>query len=119
MSKFNLDFTSLYEQVKEFIENNQGDKGYINVQNDDCDTIYAVVYTDDYTMYDARVKGVRVAHDQIEIVYELDSLYTRIVWSDDDFKNADEDEWEPIYWSETVHFIPTLVSIADAIEQYI
>ena len=124
MSKLNIpDLMPFYNEVKDYIKNHQGSKGYIDTQNESCDFIYAVVYEDVCsrydTMYEARVKAVRVAHDQIEIIYELDSPTCRIVWSDDDFKNAKDDEWECIYWSDVVHFIPTLFSIAEAIEEYV
>ena len=119
MSKINIpDFTPLYNEVKAYIQENQGEKGFINTQNEYADTIYAVVYSDDNTMYDAHVKAVRVANDQIEVIYEMDSYNCRVEWSDEDIKNADEEEWEAIYWSDVIHYVPTLLSIAEAIEEY-
>lgn len=119
MATFNIpNFTPLYNEVKAYIKDKQGEKGYINTQDNNADNIYAVVYSDDYTMYDAHVKAVRVANDQIEIIYEIDYYGGRIEWKDEDIKNASEDDWEDIYFSDVIHYIPTLISIAEAIDLY-
>jgi hypothetical protein len=119
MGKINIyDFTPLYNEVKSYIKEKQGEKGFINTQDERFDTIYAVVYLDDYTMYDAHVKAVRVANEQIEIIYEIDSYSLRVKWSDEDLKNANNEEWEVINNDEVIYYIPTLLSIANYIEEY-
>lgn len=120
-SRFNTDITPLYNAVRDFIKEHQGEKGYINVQDKSKDTIYAVAYEDldYYTLCEGRVKAIRVKDDEIEIIYENEPYYINTVWTDEDIRDADENDWELVLGSEKVFCTQTLYSIAENIDEYV
>lgn len=117
MAKINIpNFQDLYKEVRDYVRENQGEKGYIDTQNEDCDPIKAIVYDNIYTLNltEYYVKGIRVNGDDLEIIYDLPN----VVYDEDAFKSEDA-EWMEICYDDYVYFVPTLFSIAESIEQYI
>lgn len=111
----------LYAQIAEYIKNNQVEKGYIDVQNDncDCDTIYCYACMEDYydmhKIDECKVYGIRVSESgRIEICYESIFDYSKLYYTESDFENA---EWYDIEYGEFLYF-DTLISIAESIEEY-
>ena len=113
----NLDL--LYNEVRDYIAEHQGEKGYIDVQNLDyrgC-TIRAFVYdADEFKGVEMKVHGVRVKDGDIQVVCEYEPLNADIVYDDDAFKNA---AWEDIKDSDYVYYYHTLFEIADFIGDYV
>lgn len=112
----NLD--PLYNELRDFIKEHQGDKGYIKTEDQDCDTIYTLIYRDaEFIARDAKVHGVRVKDNDIQIIWADAPIHYSIELTDKEF--ADEDRWESIKTSDIVYYIHTLFYIADFIEEYI
>ena len=118
----NLD--NLYEDVVNFVKKYQGERGYIDTQNDENDTIFCFVYEDFSGQGEERiVYGVRVKDDDLEICYEPFMRTYRVVYNDEVFKGECEDkdanaDWQSVRWSD-VYFVPTLFSIAESIWEYV
>lgn len=97
----NLD--NLYQVTKEYVKEHQGKKGFIETSDSSCDGIFAIYY--DWVLENATEKfivGVRVNEaDEFQIIAEGD------------------DEWENVYGSDTVYYVPTLFNIASYIEEYV
>lgn len=121
----------LYTSVLEKIKQIQGDKGYIDTQNDKYDTIYFYGYEDimNYQVIEGIIVGIRAVEDRIEILGYNASPYCKITFNEDSFKKAslnhdndfDDDWascWQPISGNEIILFIPTLFMIAEVIEEY-
>ena len=112
----NLD--PLYNELRDFIKEHQGEKGYIETQDNDCDTIYTLVYREDeFRAIDAKVHGVRVKNDKIQIAWADMPLHENIVFTEEDYK--DESNWFDLRYDECVYYVHTLFYIADFIEEYI
>lgn len=114
----NLD--EIYEKTCEFVRTHQGEKGYIDTQDQTCDGIYAMVYEDEMGHgIEVEVHGVRYNNEtrNLEIVYEYISRTIRIVYGDEDFR-SESTEWEPIRYSEIVYYVYTLMQIAESIHEY-
>lgn len=118
----NLD--PLYDEVVAYVKEHQGEKGYIDTQSDENDTIYCFVYQDFSGQGEERiVYGVRVEDDDLQICYEPFMRTYRVVYDDDVFQGRCEDpdanaEWESVRWSD-VYYVPTIFSIAECIEEYV
>lgn len=129
------DLEPMYQQVLSFVKEKQGEKDYIDTQRKDCDKMYFYAYAEDYTispeMYEGLIVGIRVNNDMVEILGTTNYINTRLRFEDKDFKEASNnynknylftDDWElcwqPIRGNDIIHFIPTLFSIAESIEQY-
>lgn len=107
-----------FNEVRDYIKANQGEKGYIDTQDKDKDTIYALVYEDaEFRAVDKKVYAVRVKDDDIEVFYDDVPLTYDLSFTEDDFK--DERRWDSIRWSDIVYYIHTLFYIADFIEEYV
>ena len=113
----NLD--KLYNKVVEFVKRHQGEKGYIDTQDDSFDTIYTIVYEEEEgKAVEKRVHGVRWNEKalDLEIVYD-DIMRTYVItYSEEDFKK--EENWHSVKWSD-VYYIHTIFSIAENIEEYV
>ena len=110
---------TLYEKTKEFVKNHQGEKGYIDTQDERLDTITAIVYDGEYGYAsENKVHGVRVnpESDDLEICYEPIMVTYKVEYRDEDFKSA---EWETVRNGDCVNYIPTIFAIAESIEEYI
>lgn len=110
------DLDSLYDSVRDFIKENQGDKGFICTDNPMCDTIWTFFYSDDYnTPFEFEVNAVRVIGDAIEILFDQAS----IIYTEEDIANADETDWYDIKDDYHIYYIHTLFSIAESIYEYV
>ena len=88
MTQINIpNLSILYKEVREYVSAKQGEKGYIDTQNKDCDPITAIVYdnSDYLTLTDYYVKGVRAKGDHLEIIFDCKN----VVYNDDDFKSEE------------------------------
>ena len=120
-------------QLKEFVKQHQGEKGYIDLRlNDDdyvnnktgkYDEIITISYIGAYeSPEEVLVKAIRYnkKYDTLEILTE-DRCYGSVVvvWTEDNIKNADEDDWEIISNSDVLDYVKTIFNIAEYIEEYI
>ena len=106
----------LHKKVCEFVKKNQGRKGYIATQDEYCDDIRCLCYNDEEGInMEYRVHGVRFKDDDLQIIYEPITISTRIVYSDEDFK--DESKWKSIF-NEKICYFYTLFNIATFIDAY-
>lgn len=112
------DLNPMYNAVVEFIKTHQGEKGYIDTQNDDLDTIYTYAFNYDSNAFEENVvHGVRVVDNEIEVVYEPFTRTYKVVYDEDSFKSEDT-EWESIRGGD-IAYIPTIFSIAESIWEYV
>ena len=110
-------YDGLYDKVREFISEHQGEKGYIDTQNEDCDTIYAYVYEESSDLYEERkVYGVKVEDGEIYALCDVNPSSYTITYSDKDFK--DSEDWYNIRFS-FVKYRDLLFSIAEVLEEYV
>lgn len=111
------DLNPLYEEVRDFIKANQGEKGYIDCQPSlGWDIIYGLIY-DDFcgSGVEKYIYGVRVKNDDVEVLLNDIMRTYREDYGEEDFK--DEDKWQSLRWGD-VYYIPTLFNIAESIEEY-
>lgn len=114
----NLD--ELYKATCEFVKNHQGEKGYIDTQNKDCDPIYGLVYEEEsYRAVEVDIKGVRFNNksNELEVVYEYIFYPTFIEYTEESF--AEEEKWRPIKLDDYIYYNYTLLQIAEAIHEYV
>ena len=116
ISDYIPNFDKLYDKVKEFISTHQGKKGYIDTQNTEykCDDIYSIICSD--VIEEESVCGIRVKDNNIQIVSEPITQSYQVVYMEEDFRN--DKNWKNIKGTD-VFFIPTLIAIAESIEQYV
>ena len=116
ISDYIPNFDKLYDIVKEFISTHQGKKGYIDTQNTEykCDDIYSIICSD--VIEEESVCGIRVKDNNIQIVSEPITQSYQVVYMEEDFRN--DKNWKNIKGTD-VFFIPTLIAIAESIEQYV
>lgn len=113
-------FDPLFDEVVAYVREHQGEKGYIDTQDNTLDLIYTFNFDEDGNAYEAKVHGVRVM-DYGDEGYDLEVITEPImrtyetVYSDEDFRTSEE--WESVRWSE-MPYIHTLLSIAESIEEY-
>lgn len=113
--------TGLYNKVYEFVKEHQGEKGYIDTQNDACDRMSAYVYDEGMgCAVEQEVHGIRVDAEtkDIEIVVEPIMRTYKIQYDEESFKSEDT-VWESLRYGEVVYYGPTLLEIADVIEEYV
>lgn len=116
ISDYIPNFDKLYDIVKDFISTHQGKKGYIDTQNTDykCDDIYSIISSD--VIEEESICGVRVKDNNIQIASEPITQSYQVVYMEEDFRN--DKNWKNIKGTD-VFYIPTLIAIAESIEQYI
>lgn len=116
ISDYIPNFDKLYDIVKDFISTHQGKKGYIDTQNTDykCDDIYSIISSD--VIEEESICGVRVKDNNIQIASEPITQSYQVVYMEEDFRN--DKNWKNIKGTD-VFFIPTLIAIAESIEQYV
>lgn len=116
ISDYIPNFDKLYNIVKDFISTHQGKKGYIDTQNADCkcDDIYSIISND--VIEEESICGVRVKDNNIQIASEPITQSYQVVYMEEDFRN--DKNWKNIKGTD-VFFIPTLIAIAESIEQYV
>lgn len=114
-------FTDLYNKVYEFVKEHQGEKGYIDTQNDDCDRMSAYVYDEGMgCAVEQEVHGIRVdaETEDIEIVVEPIMRTYKIQYNEESFKSEDT-VWESLRYGDVAYYGPTLLEIAEVIEEYV
>ena len=114
----------LHQALYEFVRDNQGEKGYIDLRNADerKDSIFGIVFNDYdfHSLEEVQIQAIRYSEcGQLEVLFEIVSLHTRVVWSEDDIRDAKDDEWEILRDGDVVNFVPTLYSIVEYIEEYV
>ena len=128
-SQFNiLNFDPLFDEVVAFVREHQGEKGYIDTQDDTKDLIYTFNFDELGDAYEAKVHGVRVVDYKdgydLEVVTEPLMRTYRVVYDEETFQGKCESEpdanaeWESVRWSE-MPFVHTLLQIAENIEEYV
>lgn len=113
--------TELYNMVYEFVKQNQGEKGYIDTQDDQCDRMSAYVYDEGMgCAVEQEVHGIRAdtETDDIEIIVAPIMRTYKIQYDDESFKSKDA-VWESLRYGDVVYYGPTLLEIASVIEEYV
>lgn len=112
------DLSKLYERVRDWVKEHQGEKGFIITDNNErCDTIWIIIY-DDYTqnVNEFQVKAVRVNKDNdLQILYDLHN----VIYDEDSVKDSKDKSWNYVQYDDYVYFIPTIFNIAESIEGYV
>lgn len=111
----NLD--PLYEEVAQYVEEHQGEKGYIDCQPSlNGDIIYGFIY-DDFSRsgLEKFVYAVRWTGEDLEVLLEDIASTYRTVYQPEDFENSEN--WYSLRWGD-VYYVPTLFNIAESIEEY-
>jgi len=111
------DLTPMYEAVRDFVKEHQGDKGFICTDDSTCDTIWCVVRDLVYfEIYEYEVKAIRVKDNNLEILY--DDASTRY-----DEKSCgdmmDDNCWFDVRLHDCIDYIPTIFNIAENIQEYV
>lgn len=119
ISDFIPDLSPLFEAVRDLVAFAQGEKGYIDTQDQDCDSIFSIEFSEDvWNGVETRVHGVRVHDGDIEVLTHGDVGRVQLVYDEADFKAPDA-EWMSVRLSDTVYFIPTIFNLAENLEEYI
>lgn len=108
------DFNPLYEAVKAYVQEHQKPDGYIFTGDKSKDSIYALMYSqEEDKALELHVKAIRVnCYGILEVfVAPYASFYSK-----DDMPQA---YWSPVKNSDTVYFKPTILAIAENIEEYV
>ena len=110
------DLSPMYEAVRDFVKENQGDKGFICTDNSECDTIWCIVYDFDYfEIREYAVKVIRVKNNTLEIIYDPPMIH----YDDESIAELSDDEWFELKYSDSIYYIPTLFNIAENIQAYV
>ena len=111
------DLTPMYEKVRDFVKEHQGEKGFIFTDNEENDTIWTFIYNDMMnTVSELEVKAVRVKYNVLQILY--DDSYT--TYKESDVVDKDECDWSnDIRYDDSVYYIQTIFSIAESIQEYV
>lgn len=126
------DLKPMLTKVTAFVKKHQGDKGYIDTQNQNADSIYGQVFVPSEGTYaEGHVKAVRVQRLKVkENSPEIDILQ---VLMDDYRKNYSEEDIRKTPYQKSlfgswldaddtcddVNYIPTLFNIATFIQEYV
>lgn len=115
----------LADELKIFVKEHQGEKGFIDLRlQDDEDNhfVYDEIFSIDYTgPYDSpvevKIRAIRYNEefDYLEVLYDD----VNVVWSVDDIKNAEEDDWELIPDCLTLDYVKTIFAITEFINEYV
>lgn len=123
----NLD--ALYEEVVAYVQEHQGEKGYIDCQpyqENPGDIIYTFEYNEESGWGEERmVYGVRVEDGELQICFEPYMRTCHLVYDEMAFNGEYEGEyedanaeWYSVRWSDVIYYVPTLFNIAQCIEEY-
>lgn len=111
-------YRDLLQQVKDYVLQHQGIKGYINTQHRLLKKdVMSAYMAEEYSMFGKYdIMGIRVIGDTLSIIAEPSTgPGVLIVCNEDDFEN--EENWMDLDCGEFLE-IETLFSIADSIEEY-
>lgn len=110
------DLSPMYEAVRDFVKENQGDKGFICTEDNRCDTIWAYVYDDTLTsIHEFQIKAVRVKDNRLEVLYDISQIY----YEDEMVRIQSEDEWYDVQCADLILYVPTIFNIAECIQEYV
>lgn len=106
---------ALVEDIKRVVRENGG---IIDTQVEGCDRIKAYVY-DCYATFDGNyiecdVMGIRLVNDKLFVLPDLGACYT---FGETDVNSVEDSEWYEIHTG--LLTAPTILSIAESIDQYI
>lgn len=117
------DLTPMYEAVRDYVKEHQGEKGFILTDNPENDTIWAICY--DEAMNSAcepEVKAVRVnKYGVLQAVIDNSS----VLYDEDRVAKIPEETqdvcgfWLDVQYDDYLYFIPTIFNIAENIEEYV
>ena len=119
------DLTPMYEAVCGYVKEHQGEKGYIDTQDERCDTIWSHEYLTDqsFKLIELQVKAVRVnRHGKLQMISDLP--FPSVDYKDENIRSAREDardpdpRWKDVRYSDEVVFVQTLFNIAECIREY-
>ena len=123
---FNIpDLTPMYKAVTAFVKEKQGEKEFIDTQNERYDTIWAYEYLNESLteVVEMEVKAVRVnpKSGNLEMLTDLGNVR----YSEEDIRETGTEPGSEIdnYWKDVRHgdqvlFIPTIFNIAENIQEY-
>lgn len=113
----NLD--EMYQDVVRFVQEHQGEKGYIDCQPSlKGDIIYGFIFDDhEYCGVEKYVYAVRVVEGDLQVLLEDISINWRVVYTDVDYQ-YEQDKWHSVRWGD-VYYVPTIFNIAECIEEYV
>lgn len=112
---------NLYDVVRDFVKEHQGEKGYINTNiydeetdNDGNDIIYGVEYCDEHEMGEEHIIfGVRVKNDFLQVLM----LPNWDEPTNESYEN--EDMWDNVQGGISCYYLPTIINLAECIEEYV
>lgn len=117
------DLTPMYEAVRDYVKEHQGEKGFILTDNSENDTIWAICYDDTQnSAWEPEVKAVRVnEHGVLQAVIDNSS----VCYDEDRVAKIPEETqdvcgfWLDVLYDDYLYFIPTIFNIAENIEEYV
>lgn len=120
----------LADELKKFVKEHQGEQGFIDLRLQDdeknnftYDEIFSIAYTGPYdSPVEVKIKAIRYNEefDYLEVLYdERVGGGVNVVWSVDDIKNAEEDDWELIPDCLTLDYVKTIFAITKSINEYV
>ena len=118
-------YDELYKRICDFVKAHQGEKGYIDTQANECDGIYVAVYEGD-DLVEKKVHAIKCDENGDLLILcddDVNGYHNQIVYSDEDIKNEDEDNWDSHWWLASIRgetlWLHTLGAIAEVIEEYV
>lgn len=121
---FNVpDLTPMYEAVRDYVKEHQGEKGFILTDNPENDTIWAICYDEAMnSAWEPEVKAVRVnKYGALQAVIDNSS----VCYDEDRVAKIPEETqgvcgfWLDVQYDDYLYFIPTIFNIAENIEEYV
>ena len=110
------DLSTMYEAVRDFVMEHQGDKGFICTEDNGGDTIWTYVYDDTLSsIHEFQIKAIRVKNNRIEILYDLSQIY----YEDEMVKIQSEDEWYDVQYADLILYVQTIFNIAECVQEYV
>lgn len=110
------DLTPMYNAVRDYIKEHQGEKGYISTWEEGFDILWTMIYTGYDSEYEEQmVYAVRVKNDDIQIVYDT----YRTKYTDEYIASLGDEDWYSIRYDDCIVYLPTIFSIAESIESYV
>lgn len=124
MNPFGIpDLTPMYEAVCAYVKEHQGEKGYIDTQDEGCDTIWSHEYETDTSveLLERHVKAVRVnRYGSLQVMTDN----SNILYRDEDIRSAKDDaedpdpRWKNVRNDDEIVYVQTLFNIAESIREY-
>jgi hypothetical protein len=124
MNPFGIpDLTPMYDAVCAYVKEHQGEKGYIDTQDEGCDTIWSHEYETDCSveLVERHVKAVRVnRYGSLQVMTDM----PQVTYTDEDIRSAKDDaedpypRWKNVRNDDEVVFVQTLFNIAENIREY-